>query len=422
MALLNAANPIGMEDFKTESLFDDYNEDDVTDWLDRAIDGAAHADAAGFLDDIKVEHDIWQGAAAADAGEPAQLPAAQPQLPPADPACFGWPAQSAATGTDYSSSSGSSTASASPSRMQSDMLDVMGDFGDFSAGGDAFGLDLEPALPAALALPVDPAGCLDTVRADVMLSSSLSFLDRPAGGRNRDNSLTLSECADSLFKDLDILGTSPNSNNSLNAFFDTPMASECGSDPEATEDETEIEVVDNRAAATLTANNTTYYVTSSKKSAAGIRAGRSLLRKNHKYTSDRPRPSSSILESAQLDHCYSFNQPPMTNVPHGASRGSNNHGLGQGHGGPLTPTASSDDECERRAAAAGAGRQSLLGKRKHAAAAAVADQQQRHLDDGELKFKFRMKFGSSYSPQRRGKRGMAEATDQTQQQTAAEQR
>ena len=173
-------------------------------------------------------------------------------------------------------------------------------------------------------------------------------------------------------------------------------------------------MVDSRAAATLTANNTTYYVTSKKSAtAAGIRAGRSLLRKNHKYTSERPRPSASILESVQYDHCYSYNQPPA-NVPHGASRGSNNHGLG-GHGGPLTPTASSDDECERRAA----GRQSLLGKRKHAAAAG-ADQH----SDGELKFKFRMKFGSSYSPQRRGKRGMAEATDlgQTQQQTAAEQR
>jgi len=235
----------------------------------------------------------------------------------------------------------------------------------------------------------------DSLRgADVMFSSSLSFLDNKAP-RNRDNSLTLSECADSLFKDLDILGTSPNSSNNLNAFFDTPMASECGSDTDQEEEE-EIEVVDNK---TIVSNNTTYYVSGSKKSQGkvGSRAGRSLLRKNNKKTApsasytDRPGPSSSILESAQLDHCYSSQTPPPeeeSTIPHGH----NSLTTDRHSHTPLTPTASSDDEYERGRQGC---RQSLLGKRKHSESVSG-------MDDGELKFKFRMKFGSSYSPQRRG--------------------
>ena len=384
MALLDA----GMEAFSSSRLFDDDYED--SSWLETAI----KTESNGILDDIKVEHDIWQGGAAA--AEPAQQPAA------AEPA---WPAGSAlgsySGGSDSYSSSGSSTASASPSRMQSDMLDMMGDL-----DMPACALDLPDCfsgLGGLPELPEDAAFNPDSVRADVMFSSSLSFLDKPP--RNRDNSLTLSECADSLFKDLDILGTSPNSSNNLNAFFDTPMASECGSD-DTDQEEEEIEVVDNK---TIVSNNTTYYVSGSgSKKAVKAGAGRSLLRKNHKKAApegcynDRPRPSTSILESAQLDHCYSTATPPPEEeddeagmIPHGALAGSAQT--------PLTPTASSDDEYERGRHGS---RQSLLGKRKHSETSSAS------MDDGELKFKFRMKFGSSYSPQRRGPGGEGDFTQE----------
>merc|ERR1719322_1234465 len=169
------------------------------------------------------------------------------------------------------------------------------------------------------------------------------------------------------------------------------MASEAGSsDNSDQEEEEEVEVVDNK---TIVANNTTYYV-SGKKSSKSSKGGKSLLRKNHNKASynERPRPSTSILESAQLDHCYYSTQPPLeVEATHVGSAGT-----------PLTPTASSDDECERQ------GRpRSLLGKRKHMAEAAG-------MDDGELKFKFRMKFGSSYSPdRRRGKGDHIKGEDET---------
>ena len=371
MALLDA----GMEAFSSSRLFDDY--DDSTNWLESAI-------KTHFTDN---KHDIWQGGAASAAAEPAQPAQQQPA----------WPAQSACDGYT-GSSSGSSTASASPSRMQSDMLDVMDICGDFEM--PACNLDLPDCFDDLPELPCEAEAAFTSpasIRADVMFSSSLG---RPS--RNRDNSLTLSECADSLFKDLDILGASPNSGNGLNAFFDTPMASENeegeGSDTE--QEEEEIEVVDNK---TIVANNTTYYVSGGgggKKK--GVKAGKSLLRKNHKrappienYTGDRPRPSASILESAQLDHCYSSTTPPPPPPEEltGALSGSAQT--------PLTPTASSDDECERQGR--GMGRQSLLGKRKYPGAEPDSS-----MDDGELKFKFRMKFGSSYSPDRRRGHGPAE--------------
>merc|ERR1719322_900898 len=169
------------------------------------------------------------------------------------------------------------------------------------------------------------------------------------------------------------------------------MASEAGSsDNSDQEEEEEVEVVDNK---TIVANNTTYYV-SGKKSSKSSKGGKSLLRKNHNKASynERPRPSTSILESAQLDHCYYSTQPPLeVEATHVGSAGT-----------PLTPTASSDDECERQ------GRpRSLLGKRKLMAEAAS-------MDDGELKFKFRMKFGSSYSPdRRRGKGDHIKGEDET---------
>merc|ERR1719188_354735 len=275
----------------------------------------------------------------------------QASAPPA------WPAQPACEG--YSGSS-SGTASASPSRMQADMLDDMMDLADL--GDMPCDLELPDCFSGLNGIPDTVTDTFDPDTAmhgaDVMFSSSLSF-NKP--NRNRDNSLTLSECADSLFKELDILGTSPNSsNNGCNAaFFDTPMASEAGSsdNSDREEEEEEVEVVDNKT----------------------------ILRKNHNKASynERPRPSTSILESAQLDHCYYSTQPPLeVEATHVGSAGT-----------PLTPTASSDDECERQ------GRpRSLLGKRKHMAEAAS-------MDDGELKFKFRMKFGSSYSPDRRRGKG-----------------
>merc|ERR1719229_83248 len=158
----------------------------------------------------------------------------QASAPPA------WPAQPACEG--YSgSSSGSSTASASPSRMQADMLDDMMDLADL--GDMPCDLELPDCFSGLNGLPDDTAeDAFDPDSAmhgaDVMFSSSLSF-NRP--NRNRDNSLTLSECADSLFKELDILGTSPNSSNNLlsNAFFDTPMASEAGSSDNSDQEEEE---------------------------------------------------------------------------------------------------------------------------------------------------------------------------------------
>ena len=378
MALLDA----GMEDFG--GTFGDFSDAAAANWLDAAIQNTENEY------DIKVEQDIWQAQIGAAPLAPA---AAQPALPPpmeqaADPPA--WPAQPACDG--YSgSSSGSSTASASPSRMQADMLDDMMDLSDL--GDMPCDLELPDCFSGLNSIPdtvdtFDPDTAMHG--ADVMFSSSLSF-NKP--NRNRDNSLTLSECADSLFKELDILGTSPNSSNNLlsNAFFDTPMASEAGSsDNSDQEEEEEVEVVDNK---TIVANNTTYYV-SGKKSSKSSKGGKSLLRKNNKASyNERPRPSTSILESAQLDHCYYSTQPPLeveaTNI--GSA------------GTPLTPTASSDDECERQ------GRpRSLLGKRKH------INEANNGMDDGELKFKFRMKFGSSYSPdRRRGKGDHIKGEDET---------
>ena len=376
MALLDA----GMEDFG--GTFGDFSDASAANWLDAAIQN--HTESNEY-DSIKVEQDIWQ--AQIGGAAPLAAAASQPALPPpmeqasAPPA---WPAQPACEG--YSgSSSGSSTASASPSRMQADMLDDMMDLADL--GDMPCDLELPDCFSGLNGIPDTVTDTFDPDTAmhgaDVMFSSSLSF-NKP--NRNRDNSLTLSECADSLFKELDILGTSPNSSNNLlsNAFFDTPMASEAGSsdNSDQEEEEEEVEVVDNK---TIVANNTTYYV-SGKKSSKSSKGGKSLLRKNnHNKASynERPRPSTSILESAQLDHCYYSTQPPLeVEATHVGSAGT-----------PLTPTASSDDECERQ------GRpRSLLGKRKHMAEAAS-------MDDGELKFKFRMKFGSSYSPDRRRGKG-----------------
>ena len=390
MALLDA----GMEDFG--GTFGDFSDAAAANWLDAAIQNTENEY------DIKVEQDIWQAQIGA---APLAAAASQPALPPpmeqasAPPA---WPAQPACEG--YSgSSSGSSTASASPSRMQADMLDDMMDLSDL--GDMPCDLELPDCFSGLNGLSDnDTAATFDPDSAmhgaDVMFSSSLSF-NKP--NRNRDNSLTLSECADSLFKELDILGTSPNSSNNLlsNAFFDTPMASEAGSsDNSDQEEEEEVEVVDNK---TIVANNTTYYVSGCKKSGSKAKTGgKSLLRKNnhinnHKagYSSERPRPSTSILESAQLDHCYysTAAAPSEVEATHVGSAGT-----------PLTPTASSDDESERQ------GRpRSLLGKRKHINEASNAG-----MDDGELKFKFRMKFGSSYSPdRRRGKGDHVKGEDET---------
>jgi hypothetical protein len=421
MALLDASN---MEHLKTENLFDDYQcVGDATEWLENAINDETVSED-GMLD-IKV-HDIWQGAlmpssasSAAAAGLAAQAGGACPDA--ADLAGMDWAAYTALAPGSVCSSSGSSTASASPrssdEAIDADFASMMmnggGDFADFDlpdVDSDSMADDMailsDLGLETASAMTSGMMSESSAIRDDLMLSSTLSFLDSGNTSRQRNISLTLSECADNLFKELDLLGTSPNSASSILSCFETPLPSE-GSDPEATEDEEEIEVVDNSDSKHSSSNKLMTHSSSavtqiSKKSSHHhyrhhhVQAGRSLLRKNHKRipseasatTYEQPRPSTSILESTQLDHCYYATSeiPSSSPAMHGASKNSN---------GLLTPNESSDDDDRLTSRSSKTNPNSLLGKRKHEDGSSSND------SATSLKFKFRMKFGSSYSPQRR---------------------
>lgn len=257
----------------------------------------------------------------------------------------------------------------------------------------------------------------EALKADLMWSSTVSNHKR-----NRDVSLTLSECAEALFKDVDLLGSSPpligiSPHNVLG------VKTEVVGDSDH-EDE-EIDVVSDDSASTVSAystgssfsstSSTSTYSRSTIRPASGkvapavpsrpfnVKAGRSLLRNRQQPQAPlpaAPRPSvvgqPIVIDHMNGDHCYFQVRPPV-------SPASNN--------GILTPNESSDDEdqtlrMEQGSTVLHRGQKrklspSRLPHQTGATNSSSTNNRSRTNSTSEnVKFKFRMKFQSN-SPQRR---------------------
>ena len=255
----------------------------------------------------------------------------------------------------------------------------------------------------------------DVCKADLMWSSTLTFLDKN-DRRKRNVSLTLSECAESLFKDLDILGPSSKCLDHI----DTPLPSE--TDEEATDEEIDVVSDDGQEASNSSSTPTSTHNASSggfgsrnKHSSSSsyhqIQAGRSLLRKHHypqqqqqqqqhphnkQQQQQQPKAQPlNVIDHSLGDHCYFLTERPEE---------TNAYGNG---GGILTPnetssSSSDDDEGFRRKKF-----QRSSGSNNTTSTAGNGNSKRRiHHRSGSrgnscenVKFKFRMKFKSN-SPQR----------------------
>ncbi|XP_059088254.1 N-myc protein-like [Tigriopus californicus] len=252
----------------------------------------------------------------------------------------------------------------------------------------------------------------EAIKADLMWSSTVSNHKR-----NRDVSLTLSECAEALFKDVDLLGSSP-------PLIGISPHNVLGVKTEASDsdhEDEEIDVVSDDSASTVSAystgssfsptSSTSTYSRSTIRPASGkvapapsrpfnVKAGRSLLRNRQQpqATMPAPRPSVTghpiVIDHMNGDHCYFQVRPPV-------SPASNN--------GILTPNESSDDEDQilrmehGTVLQRGQKRKLSPSRLPHQTGANNTSSNNRSRTNSmseNVKFKFRMKFQSN-SPQRR---------------------
>ncbi len=228
----------------------------------------------------------------------------------------------------------------------------------------------------------------DTIKSDCMWSSSLDFLTEgvsSVGRRRRDVSLTLSECAESLFKDLkdyDLLGGAAGTSASSTSRAGLSLGSSPGvqsmlksymENPD--DEEEEIDVVsdcDSRSTSSSTISAASYkhqfgkggkvVVVSRSGERRTVRAGESLLRSNRMMAQQQQQQQAkqqqqqqqqqqlqqqqqqvskqTILDSMNADHCYFATaepQPQQQQQQQPPSAANNTEGL-------LTPNESSDDE------------------------------------------------------------------------------
>eukprot|EP00095_Tigriopus_kingsejongensis_P012115 snap_masked-scaffold97_size377342-processed-gene-1.12 protein:Tk12115 transcript:snap_masked-scaffold97_size377342-processed-gene-1.12-mRNA-1 annotation:"unnamed protein product" len=257
--------------------------------------------------------------------------------------------------------------------LPDDLLANLDDhFIGLSHGHDAFNLlkdlDLESL---GQSLPTE-----ETVKADLMWSSTVSGHARRHGQRHRDVSLTLSECAEALFKDVDLLGSSP---PLIGISPESALGLKVADQASTTdmEEDEEVDVVSDDNASTVSAYSSGSNSQRSSPRAFNVQAGRSLLRSRQPPSSvpltPTPGDGPSLIDHMNGDHCYFQVRPPVSPST---------------NGGILTPSESSDDEELAHKMGVTQTRHST-GVRSRTAS--VSD---------NVKFKFRMKF-QSHSPQRR---------------------
>ena len=289
------------------------------------------------------------------------------------------------------------------------------------------------------------------VKADLMWSSTTPNV-MALEGRDRKVSLTLSECAESLFKDVDLLGSSPPMTGVNPGMVNNQMARSLQRNHSLDQDnvsDEEIDVVSDDNASTISAcstgsNNSSFYnyrnnatnnisgktgptaINNYNKTSStaarqfqNVQAGRSLLRKNvnnqqvatshnnsNRTVSSSATISQPIIDHMLSDHCYFQVRPQGAPVSPAA---------------PLTPNESSEDE------------EALLGSRT---AVSASRGQKRRLSPGDpnelphcprprlssasenVKFKFRMKFKPQGSPAR-GSAGVPPVRSHTKRKSAA---
>jgi len=298
----------------------------------------------------------------------------------------------------------------------------------------------------------------DNLKSDCMWSSSLDFLDGQRRGgaskrkRAREDSLTLSECAESLFKDLKdldsaaggpsaattALGTSPGVQTMLNNYMKG-----VDSDEELnSEDDEEIDVVsdgDAFSSATVSAASSVCGSDSGRASPVArgrlqgrvtggkrahpmrsVNAGRSLLRNNRltqqhqQQQQQQQQPMywsngfqisrQGILDTMLADHCYSAASPPDNHTSLLASEPPSPVGI-------LTPNESSDDDDSCAAVVDGSSRTSASTMKQLEQAVTLrqhkrqqlllAQQMQQHFNQQTTKSKTKFTFRLNLSPSRR---------------------
>lgn len=142
--------------------------------------------------------------------------------------------------------------------------------------------------PPAVEVRSEPSS---EILSDCMWSSALNFFEsiKNQPGRNRDDSLTLSECADSLFKDIKDIDSILHINQDIRIKEgDHDINNETTED----DDDLEIDVVSDTESMTSTATSATSYSSSSLSSSSSTK---SLLKCNQPKSLLRKKPGESLL-------------------------------------------------------------------------------------------------------------------------------